>query len=103
MNGKELLNHIRSRPGLYLGKKSAERLDLFIAGINCAEFHHQVSPEKTLLRIDWTAFQAWIDQVHNPERLSLNSFSLAARQVGSDELGFDRWFEWYDEWQSRTK
>ncbi len=91
-----LLTAIRARPGMFLGHQTVNGLHLLLSGIWFAEDFHDLPRAKRLGGFDSEAFESWVESHHNPERLSLNSFSLAARVAGDEASGFDLWFTWYD-------
>jgi hypothetical protein len=81
---------------MWLGGKSIRGLQMTLGGIEFAEDFHQVPTERRFGGFDFAAFETWVEQTHNPERLSLRSFGLSAHLAGSDAGGFDLWFRWYD-------
>lgn len=91
-----LLAAIRMRPGMFLGHKSVHGLRLFLSGIEFAENFHGLAAADRMGGFDATKFEQWVERRYNTERLSLNSFSLAAHFAESDAAGLDQWFEWYD-------
>jgi hypothetical protein len=95
-----LLAELRRRPGMWLGAKSIERLNQMLGGIEFAEDWHRIPTEVRFGGFDFGAFEAWVEQTYNPQRLSFRSFGLAATLAGSDAEGFDLWFRWYDEFCS---
>ena len=91
-----LLAAIRARPGMFLGEQTVCGLHLLLGGINFAEDFHDLPAAGRIGGFDAAGFERWVEARHNPRRLSLNSFGLAARQAGSEAAGFDLWFGWYD-------
>ena len=92
-----LLSDLRRRPGVWIGQKSIERLNLMLGGIEFAENWHAIPAEARFGGFDFKTFEAWVEQTYNPKKLSVRSFGLAAILAGSDAEGFDLWFQWYDE------
>lgn len=92
----ELLAELRARPGMYLGGKSVRNLNHLLSGFDLAEMAHEIPPGDRLGGFDWEGFERWVQSRSSPNKLNANSFYLAAHGTGSDEAGFDRWFEWYD-------
>ena len=92
-----LLAAIRTRPGMFLGHQTICGLHLLLCGIDFAEDFHGVLAADRIGGFDAVGFERWVESRHNPRRLSLNSFSLAAHLAGAEVAGFDLWFGWYDE------
>lgn len=91
-----LLAAIRRRPGAYLGEKTILALEHQLYGIRFAEEFHGIPQGSRLGGFDLDAFERWVDQTLNTQRLSVRSFHLSRHVAGSDAAGFDLWFEWYD-------
>lgn len=91
------LADLRRRSGVWIGKKSIERLDMMLGGIAFAEDWHAIPTNARFGGFDFNAFEEWVEQSYNPRKLSVRSFSLASIHAGSDAEGFDLWFRWYDE------
>ncbi|OWK45762.1 hypothetical protein FRUB_02093 [Fimbriiglobus ruber] len=72
-------------------------MHLLLCGIAFAEDFHQLPEGKRIGGFDREGFEQWAEGRHNPRRLSLNSFGLAAHLAKSEDAGFDLWFRWYDE------
>ena len=72
-----------------IGTKSIGLLHLMLGGIEFAEDWHRIPSAKRLGGFDFAAFEAWVEQKYNPERLTVRSFGLAAIVAGSDAEGFD--------------
>jgi hypothetical protein len=96
------LADLRRRPGVWIGQKSIERLNIMLAGVELAEDWHAIPDNARFGGFDFKAFEAWVEQTYNPGRLSVRSFGLAAILAGSDADGFDLWFGWYDEFLKVT-
>jgi hypothetical protein len=97
-----MLAWIRERPGMYFGHKSVHSLFIFLEGFWFAEGLHRLAWKDRLGGFDREGFEQWAARRYNPERLSLSSFSMAARVAGADDTGFDLWFRWYDEFTAAT-
>lgn len=82
---------------MFLGRKTARGLHLFLWGIDFAEEFHSIPAGERIGNFERGQFETWVAAMFNPQQLSLNSFGLAADLAGSDEAGFDLWFEWYDQ------
>lgn len=91
-----LLAAIRTRPGMFLGHQTIRGLHLLLCGIAFAEDFHGMPEADRIGGFDAAGFERWVESRHNPQRLSLNSFGLAAQLAGSEVAGFDLWFGWYD-------
>jgi hypothetical protein len=91
---------IRLRPGMWLGVVSLSALNNLLSGIMLAEDLHAIPAERRLGGFDWRAFAAWVEREFNPQRLSVNSFSLALMRSSSEAEAFALWFDWYDRFRS---
>ena len=92
-----LLAAIRARPGMFLGRPTVSGLHLLLSGIGFAEDYHGLPAGAGIGGFDDEGFERWVGERHNPGRLSLRSFGLAAMLVESEEAGLALWFRWYDE------
>lgn len=97
-----MLAEIRLRPGMYLGTKSILAIDHQLMGIYFAEDFHKIPKNQRFGGFDIEAFEKWVDETLNTERLSVRSMYLAYHVAGSDSAGFDLWFEWYDRYCRET-
>jgi hypothetical protein len=94
-----LFGQVRRRPGMWLGSTSLTALENLIGGIGLAEYLYDVPEDKRLVGFSFEGFERWVADRFNPERLSLNSFSLARRATDSEERAFYEWFAWYDQFE----
>jgi hypothetical protein len=99
----ELLAAIRARPEMYFGQKSVHDLWLFLYGFWFAESFHKLPREARIRGFDLEVFEVWVKYRFNPKRLSVSSFSLAARIASTEDGGFDLWFRWYDEFAASPR
>ena len=99
-NMPALLAAIRTQPGIFLGHRTISGLHLWLSGIRFAEDYQGLLLADQIGGFEFEGFERWIESRHNPRRLSLNSFSLAAQLAGSEASGFDQWYSWYDEFTS---
>lgn len=89
---------IRTRPTMYIGKKSIYGLQCLIEGIWIAE--NMLG--KKALDVDWHAFNAWVARKIRRQN-SKPSFQFALLKCnGDDEKAFDLWMEWYDEYERKV-
>ncbi len=98
-----LLADMRGKPGMWTGGKTIAVLRLYRDGLQHAEMFHAIPVDRRLGGFNFVTFEEWVDARFNTERLSVDSFWLAANLPGSDAAGFDRWFEWYDEFNASTQ
>jgi hypothetical protein len=88
----ELLKKIKDKPGLYLGKKSLERLHSFLSGYVVCLYDRCNEPCPVLL----SGFQEYVQKkyniasTHSCERI-IDFYST------SDEEAFDKYFDLLDE------
>jgi hypothetical protein len=91
---------IRQRPAMWLGYKSIRVLHAMLAGFAYAEDCHDIAEPERFGGFDFRAFEEWVERKYNPRRLAFLSYSLAEQAAGSEESGFDLWFQWYDEFNA---
>jgi hypothetical protein len=99
VNWPSFFDQIRRRPAMWLGSTSLTALQSLISGISLAEYLYDVPAEKQLAGFPFDEFERWVEERFNPERLSLNSFSLAIRTSDSEETAFATWLGWYDRFE----
>jgi len=111
-----MLQEIRKRPGLFLGKVSLEALDHFLFGYDMREwayrYKNQTGKEffenfdeanKTPLDNDELDcsnpddFNNFVHSHYNHKMSTLNEFSLLSRKCNSDEEAFFKYFELLDQ------
>lgn len=86
---------------MYLGSTEASALKNVLSGIFLAEYVHKIPKDRCLGGFSFTDFEAWVEEVHNPKLLSLDSFSLACIVTTTEEEAFWKWFEWYDTFREK--
>ncbi|MEM8557466.1 MAG: hypothetical protein AAGG50_06535 [Bacteroidota bacterium] len=92
----ELVELVRERPGMFVGKKSLYGLACFVGGARHVESAHSTEPEAWKFnRPD--QFERWVELRGKPQPIS--SFDFALAQADSDDAAFDLWFAWWDEFQ----
>jgi hypothetical protein len=91
---------IRRRPAMWLGEPSLLALRSLIRGVELAEFLYDITEDRALGGFPFMEFERWAEGRFNPERLSLDSFSLARRSSGSEEEAFHKWLGWYDRFRA---
>ena len=96
----EFLEVLRTRPGMYTGARSVRSLGAFMGGFTVAEHVHGLPEEKHLGGFDFQAFERWVEKAIDDRCWS--SFRKAEERAGSDEAGFDLWYQWYDEFRAIT-
>lgn len=94
-----LLQDIRERPELYLGKKSVERLCHFINGYR----EHETYTVDTV-KNDWMYdLKRYIEGYYNLNT-DHNWSSLMQFFSNTEEEAFDKFYEFFDEfWKNKTK
>jgi hypothetical protein len=89
---------IRTRPTLYIGKKSIYGLQCLIQGVWVAE---NMLRQK-VLDVDWHAFNAWVAKKVRRQN-NKPSFQFALLKCNNDdEKAFDLWMKWYDEYERKV-
>lgn len=91
------LQQIRTRPGCYLGEFSLTALQHQIYGVMLAEDIHAIPKSKPIGGFAWERFEDWVRKRFNPRHLSVRSFWLALDSTETEKEAFQRWFEWYDQ------
>jgi hypothetical protein len=91
---------IRRRPGMWLGEPSVTALQNFIKGIELGEYLYNVPRDRVLSGFSFEDFEGWAERKFNPDRLALNSFSLARRSSDSEEEAFYKWLGGYDRYRA---
>ena len=99
MNSIELLiNEIRKRPGLYLGKKSISLFGAFIHGYEECLRENEMTRD---IRLHPDFYEFVLEKY--PTTLSIGWVGIILGQSSSEEEAFDKFFELYDEFQNRDK
>ncbi len=91
----EILDKIKTRPGMYLGTPSITTLFTFLVGYKTARRELGIEPTETEMRF-YDEFQPWLQ-----ERLSIKTNNSWAALIQfrsiNDKEAFDRFFELLDE------
>ena len=88
-----LLEEIRIKPAMYLGKKSLETLSIFVTGYECAVDEITGSQDAGL----FCRMQEFVQDKYNIPMTSRNWAQLISERTASPEAAFDLFFELYDE------
>lgn len=103
---EHLIESFRKRPGMYMGKKSINLLQIFLCGVECAEGSHNVAEGKNIFKLfrakdhHWMHFEGWIASKYGNR--PTKSFGLALEKSEGDEAAaFDLWFKWFDEFAEK--
>jgi len=89
---------IRTRPTMYIGKKSIYGLQCLLTGIMCVE---NMTQQKAI-DFDWHGFEAWVAKKIR-KRLNSRSFGAALSKCDNDdEKAFDLWMKWIDEYEKKV-
>jgi hypothetical protein len=96
-NFYELLQKVKQRPALYLGKRSLSHLQVFLDAYTFARRELGIEPTKQ--EQDFEEFQEWIEQRFNqPDTQSWSRIILFYSEDESDAL--DKFFELFEDfWQ----
>ncbi|NEP20200.1 MAG: hypothetical protein F6J97_25505 [Leptolyngbya sp. SIO4C1] len=95
----EMLEKIKARPGMYIGKTSVSDLFMFIIGYRTAREELGIEPTATELDF-YGEFQPWLQQ-----RLDMRTSNAWAKMIefscGDERDAFERFFELLDEFLRR--
>lgn len=75
-----------------MGSKSIRSLHNYIDGVVFAGYLYDV--KNKMDDFNWEEFEQWVQK----ETATLGRSFLAAEMKTSDELAFDLWFDWYDQY-----
>lgn len=102
MNGiYELLEAIRKRPAMYLGRPSISLLEAYLHGYCAGMQSHGLTASEAL---PFAAFNSWvIARLYPCERNSLWGWLILRACDGNEERAFDRFFEFLDEYRVRQE
>lgn len=99
----ELIERIRERPGMWLGRKSISLLNVFLSGYRAAEMDYNIRTEQRqqLLPLNW-----WF--MHEFSKIKCNEYESTAgwcniilNHCGGDEkAALDKFYEFFDEFKS---
>ena len=87
---------------MWFGSALITAFEHWLDGIRLAELLYGISEDRRLAGFDFAAFEEWCGERFNPERLSINSFSMARRAAESEADAFGKWFQWYDQFLNET-
>ncbi len=99
----EIIERMKERPGLWLGRKSISRMQVFLAGYGTAEMDYNVKREhpNQLFPLDW-----WF--MHEFAKIKCNEYESTAGWCniilkhcgGNEEAALDKFYELADELRS---
>ena len=96
-----LLNKIRTKPGLYIGKSSITELRMFIVGYRFARSELKLVP--TEIEIDfYKNFQPWV-QLRLNVRTSNSWDKILLFSVINEQQAFEYFFQLLEEFQQRDR
>lgn len=96
----ELLERIKKRPGMYLGKPSITRLNMLLTGYSLARL--ELGLEETKEEQEFSQFQEWIEQKYQSK--STEGWDTLILKHSDDEKGaFNQFFILYDEFKPHHK
>lgn len=102
MNGIfEILEKIRTKPGIYIGRSSVSDLFMFLVGYECArsELDIELSQEDDEF---YGEFQPWLQQ-----KLGITTVSSWAKMImvycQDEKTGFEYFYDLLDEFKQRNK
>jgi hypothetical protein len=97
----EILEKIKAKPGMYLGRASVSDLFMFLVGYQC--FRSELEIEMTEEEDDFYGeFQPWLQK-----KLSITTVSSWAKMImlycHDEKAGFEKFFSLLDEFKQRDK
>lgn len=97
----EILEKIRSKPGMYLGQPSVSNLFMFLVGYECAR--NEWGIELTEDEDDFYGeFQPWLQK-----KLGIITVSSWAKMImlycHDEKTGFEQFFKFFDEFKQRDR
>jgi hypothetical protein len=97
----DILEKIKARPGMYIGKASVSDLFMFLAGYKTARREFGIEPTEQENEF-YGEFQPWLQQRF--QVLSVNSWAKIIMLYSVDEkAGFEYFFQLLDEFWQRNK
>lgn len=91
----EILDKIKTRPGMYLGKPSVSDLFIFLAGYKTARRELGIEPTEKEIEF-YSKFQPWLQKRFQVQ--TVNSWAKIVMLYSIDEKeGFDYFFKLLDE------
>lgn len=97
----EILEKIKSRPGMYLGKSSVSDLFVFLAGYKTARRELDIEPTEQENEF-YGEFQPWLQKRFKVQ--SVNSWAKIIMLYSADEKeGFEYFFQLLDEFWGRNE
>ncbi|BAY61756.1 hypothetical protein NIES22_18230 [Calothrix brevissima NIES-22] len=94
----ELLQKVKKRPSLYLGKRSLSHLQVFLDAYTFAR--REIGIEPTEQEQDFEEFQEWIEQRFN--QVNTQSWSRIILFYSEDESdALEKFFELFEEFSQR--
>lgn len=94
-----VIERIKARPGMYLGRESLTALSMFICGYKAAEYDYAIkeTEKQGLLPLGYDMMNGYADFIFG-NKLSLGFCSVILKACGGDEKrAFKKFFEMYDE------
>ncbi len=97
----EILEKIRTKPGMYLGRPSVSDLFMFLAGYECARSELGVEPTEEEDEF-YGEFQPWLQN-----KLGIKTVSSWAKMImlycHNEQAGLEKFFTLLDEFKQRDK
>jgi hypothetical protein len=97
----EILEKIRTKPGMYLGRPSVSDLFMFLVGYECARSELGVEPTEAEDEF-YGEFQPWLQK-----KLGIKTVSSWAKMImlycHDEQAGFEKFFILLDEFKQRDK
>lgn len=99
----ELIDRMRERPAIWLGKKSITLVNVFLWGYEAAErdYNIKIKSKKQLLPLDWWFMHEFTKIKCHEYESTAGWCNIILNHCGGDEkLAFDKFYEFFDEFKS---
>ena len=91
---------LRARPAMWFDQSPLTGLQFTLRGFRWAEDLYDVPWSKKFAGFTLDAFESWVADTFNPERLVVDSFWLCRQSTDTEQAGFAKWIDWYDQYQA---
>lgn len=96
----DLIENIRKRPSLYLGKPSLEHLQVFLDGYSFARRQLKIPPSQQ--EREFEEFQTWTEEKFNQQNTQ-SWTKIILFYSENEKMALERFFELFDEFVNQKK